>query len=67
MKFSAVNSDLFKYSPYKSLSNDQRASIIDIIKSLLDVPISDSEFEAIFSVVGLVMTICVPSEDISRL
>jgi len=30
------NSDLFKYSPYKSLSIDQKASIISIIKSLLN-------------------------------
>ncbi len=30
------NSDLFKYSPYKSLSTDQRASLIDIIKSLIN-------------------------------
>lgn len=34
------NSDLFKYSPYKSLSNDQKLSLIDIIKSLLDVKIN---------------------------
>ncbi len=30
------NSDLFKYSPYKSLSVEQKASLIDIIKSLLN-------------------------------
>lgn len=30
------NSDLFKYSPYKSLSSDQRDSIIDILNSVLD-------------------------------
>jgi predicted GIY-YIG superfamily endonuclease len=30
------NSDLFKYSPYKSLSSDQKASLIDILKTLLD-------------------------------
>ena len=30
------NSDLFKYSPYKSLSHEQRESIIEIIKSILD-------------------------------
>lgn len=29
------NSDLFKYSPYKSLSSEQKISIIEIIKSLL--------------------------------
>ncbi|HUS03649.1 MAG TPA: DNA/RNA helicase domain-containing protein [Chitinophagaceae bacterium] len=29
------NSDLFKYSPYKSLSNDQRKSLLVILKSLL--------------------------------
>lgn len=34
------NSDLFKYSPYKSLSFDQKASIIDIIKSLLNKSIN---------------------------
>lgn len=33
---SVNNSDLFKYSPYKSLSSDQRDSLIEIIKSLLD-------------------------------
>ena len=30
------NSDLFKYSPYKSLSIEQKASMIEIIKSLLN-------------------------------
>ncbi len=30
------NSDLFKYSPYKSLTEEQKASLIDIIKSLLN-------------------------------
>lgn len=30
------NSDLFKYSPYKSLSSEQKASLIDIIKTLLN-------------------------------
>lgn len=30
------NSDLFKYSPYKSLSIDQKESIIEIINSLLN-------------------------------
>lgn len=30
------NSDLFKYSPYKSLTAEQRDSLIDIIKSLID-------------------------------
>jgi len=30
------NSDLFKYSPYKSLTPEQKTSIIEIIKSLLD-------------------------------
>jgi DUF2075 family protein/predicted GIY-YIG superfamily endonuclease len=30
------NSDLFKYSPYKSLTPEQKISIIEIIKSLLD-------------------------------
>ena len=30
------NSDLFKYSPYKSLSIEQRNSLIDIIKSLIN-------------------------------
>ena len=30
------NSDLFKYSPYKSLSNDQRKSLLVILKGLLD-------------------------------
>ncbi|MBC9930299.1 DNA/RNA helicase domain-containing protein [Chitinophaga qingshengii] len=30
------NSDLFKYSPYKSLSEDQTKSLILILKSLLD-------------------------------
>ena len=29
------NSDLFKYSPYKSLSNEQRAGLLVIIKNLL--------------------------------
>lgn len=29
------NSDLFKYSPYKSLTVEQRASLIEIIKSLI--------------------------------
>lgn len=29
------NSDLFKYSPYKSLSIEQKASIVEIIKGLL--------------------------------
>ncbi len=33
---SVNNSDLFKYSPYKSLSSDQKDSLVDIIKSLLD-------------------------------
>ena len=28
------NSDLFKYSPYKALSDDQRASLMDIINTL---------------------------------
>lgn len=30
------NSDLFKYSPYKSLSIEQKENLIDIIKSLLN-------------------------------
>lgn len=30
------NSDLFKYSPYKNLTDDQRAGLINIIKALLD-------------------------------
>lgn len=30
------NSDLFKYSPYKSLSPEQKTSLLDIIKSLLN-------------------------------
>lgn len=30
------NSDLFKYSPYKSLFADQKASMIEIVKSLLN-------------------------------
>ena len=30
------NSDLFKYSPYKSLSSDQRQGLISIAKGLLD-------------------------------
>lgn len=30
------NSDVFKYSPYKSLSPDQRQSLIEIMRSLLD-------------------------------
>jgi SOS-response transcriptional repressor LexA/DUF2075 family protein/predicted GIY-YIG superfamily endonuclease len=30
------NSDLFKYSPYKSLSTEQRLSLIEIVKSLLN-------------------------------
>lgn len=30
------NSDLFKYSPYKSLSTDQKASILEILKSLVN-------------------------------
>jgi DUF2075 family protein/predicted GIY-YIG superfamily endonuclease len=30
------NSDLFKYSPYKTLTHDQRAGLISIIKALLD-------------------------------
>lgn len=30
------NSDLFKYSPYKTLTEDQRNSLAEIIKSLLD-------------------------------
>jgi uncharacterized protein len=30
------NSDLFKYSPYKSLSIEQKEGLIDILKSLLD-------------------------------
>lgn len=30
------NSDLFKYSPYKSLSVEQKISIVDIVKSLLN-------------------------------
>src|SRR5690606_6735419 len=31
-----TNSDLFKYSPYKSLSRDQRVGLLGIINSLLD-------------------------------
>lgn len=30
------NSDVFKYSPYKSLSSDQRQSLIEIMRALLD-------------------------------
>lgn len=30
------NSDLFKYSPYKSLSNDQKSGLLAILKSLLN-------------------------------
>lgn len=30
------NSDLFKYSPYKSLSKEQTAGLLEIVKSLLD-------------------------------
>ncbi|HLX52719.1 MAG TPA: DNA/RNA helicase domain-containing protein, partial [Aquella sp.] len=30
------NSDLFKYSPYKALSNDQKSSLLVILKSLLN-------------------------------
>lgn len=29
------NSDLFKYSPYKSLSTEQRTSLVEIVRSLL--------------------------------
>ncbi len=30
------NSDLFKYSPYKSLSSEQKVSMVEIVKSLLN-------------------------------
>src|SRR5690606_28665431 len=30
------NSDVFKYSPYKSLSTDQQRGLIDIMRSLID-------------------------------
>jgi len=30
------NSDLFKYSPYKALTNDQKNGLIEIMKNLLD-------------------------------
>ncbi len=35
------NSDLFKYSPYKSLTIEQKASMIDIIKCLLNKQIKN--------------------------
>ncbi|EOZ97853.1 hypothetical protein A33Q_1662 [Indibacter alkaliphilus LW1] len=37
------NSDLFKYSPYKALSDDQRASVMEIIHTL-----NTREFSSIF-------------------
>lgn len=35
------NSDLFKYSPYKSLSSDQRQGLLGILYALLDDKITD--------------------------
>lgn len=39
------NSDLFKYSPYKSLNVDQRKSLMNIMKSLLDKKINTTLIE----------------------
>lgn len=39
------NSDLFKYSPYKALSQDQRSGVIEIIQSLLDPSVQTTVVE----------------------